>query len=149
MLVKDFRITQTSTNVRENFNPNANKKRKSNFFAMDAFQSKDLLSKFEANNNLNGKINNFLQSDEVVHKFVYNYLNDYQPKVVEVSGSFDGWKKRYRLIHYPRERKWEISIKIKKGKHLYKYIIDNNWQINPREPSEAGSDGIVNNVISV
>ena len=149
MLVKDFRITQTSTNVREVFNPNANKKRKSNFFAMDAFQSKDLLSKFEANNNLNGKINNLLQSDEVVHKFVYNYLNDYQPKVVEVSGSFDGWKKRYRLIHYPRERKWEISIKIKKGKHLYKYIIDNNWQINPREPSEAGSDGIVNNVISV
>ena len=149
MLIKDFRITQTSTNVRENYNPNANKKRKSNFFAMDAFQSKDLLSKFEANNNLNGKINNFLQSDEVVHKFVYNYLNDYQPKVVEVSGSFDGWKKRYRLIHYPRERKWEISIKIKKGKHLYKYIIDNNWQINPREPSETGSDGIVNNVISV
>lgn len=56
-------------------------------------------------------------------------------------------EKRHRLIHYPREHKWEISIKMKKGKHLYKYIIDGNWQVNQREPTEKGDDGIINNVI--
>ena len=146
MLIKDFKIAQSSGNIRENFN--MFKKRKSNIFGMDSFQSKNLLNKFELNNE-NGKVNNFMQTDEVVHKFVYNYANSYQPKVVEVSGSFDDWKKRHRLIHYPREQKWELSKKLKKGKYLYKYIIDGNWQINPREPSETGSDGIVNNVISV
>ena len=146
MLIKDYKIAQSSGNVRENFN--MFKKRKSNIFGMDSFQSKNLLNKFELNNE-NGKVNNFMQTDEVVHKFVYNYANSYQPKVVEVSGSFDDWKKKHRLIHYPREQKWELSKKLKKGKYLYKYIIDGNWQINPREPSETGSDGIVNNIISV
>ena len=43
----------------------------------------------------------------------------------------------------------EFKIPVKKGKHLYKYIIDGDWQINPREPSEKGDDGIVNNVITL
>lgn len=37
--------------------------------------------------------------------------------------------------------------KNEKGKHLYKYIIDGNWQVNQREPTEKGDDGIINNVI--
>ena len=148
MLVKDYKIAQSSINVRDNFVPGGGRKRKSNFFGLDAFQSKNLLSKFEEKNK-NEKVNNYLQEDEVIQKFVYHYLNNYQPKVVEISGSFDDWKKRHRLIHYPREKKWEIAIKVKKGKHLYKYIIDGDWQINPREPSEKGDDGIVNNVITL
>ena len=38
---------------------------------------------------------------------------------------------------------------VKKGKYLYKYIIDGNWEINPNELSERGNDGITNNVINV
>ena len=118
-------------------------RRRSNIYGADSFQAvKNLAQKFNLNSG-----NNFLQEDEVVKKFVYYYLNEYQPKVVELSGSFDDWKKRHRLIHYPREKKWEISIKLKKGKYLYKYIIDGNWQTNPREPTEKGDDGFVNNVI--
>ena len=148
MLVKDYKIAQLSNNVKDNLIPGAGRKRKSNFFGLDSFQSKNLLSKFEEKNK-NEKVNNYLKEDEVIHKFVYHYLNNYQPKVVEISGSFDNWKKRHRLIHYPREKKWEIAKKVKKGKNLYKYIIDGDWQINPREPSEKGDDGIVNNVITL
>ena len=118
-------------------------KRNSNVYGMDAFHSgKQLMEKFMENS---GK--NYLKEDEVVKKFVYHYLNNYKPKVVEISGTFDDWKKKHRLIHYPRESKWEISIKMKKGKHLYKYIIDGNWQVDPREPTETGQDGFENNVI--
>ena len=148
MLVKDYKIAQSSNNVKDNLIPGAGRKRKSNFFGLDSFQSKNLLSKFEEKNK-NENVNNYLKEDEVIHKFVYHYLNNYQPKVVEISGSFDNWKKRHRLIHYPREKKWEIAKKVKKGKNLYKYIIDGDWQINPREPSEKGDDGIVNNVITL
>ena len=112
---------------------------------MDAFHSgKGLSEKLNFGFENSGK--NFMQDDEVVKKFVYTYNNSYQPKVVEISGSFDGWKKRHRLIHYPREQKWEISIKMKKGKYYYKYIIDGNWQVNKGEPTEVGQDGITNNV---
>ncbi len=85
---------------------------------------------------------------EVVKTFVY-YFPDKQPNVVELSGSFDNWKKKHRLIHKTRDNKFEITIKLKKGKHFYKYIVDGNWQINPNEPSEMGEDGIVNNVVSL
>ena len=40
-------------------------------------------------------------------------------------------------------------MNLKKGKYFYKYIIDGNWEINPNENHEKGSDGIVNNVIEV
>ncbi len=158
LLIKDYGVESTF-NVRNNFVPG--KKRRSNFFGVDSFQSKNLFNnKFDfnkdnenENNNDNRNIektgHNYIQDDEVVKKFTYNYINNVQPKVVEISGSFDNWKKKHRLIHYPREKKWEISIKLKKGKHLYKYIIDGDWQINPREPSEKGDDGIVNNVINL
>lgn len=157
LLIKDYGV-ESSINVRSNFIPS--KKRRSNFFGIDAFQSKNLFNKFNFDkDNGNGNDNdnefdkgkegggNFVQNDEVVKKFTFYYINNVQPKVVEISGSFDNWKKRHRLIHYPREKKWEISKKLKKGKHLYKYIIDGDWQTNPREPTEKGDDGIVNNVI--
>ena len=149
MLIKEYKENESSINVRQNIVGPFGKKRKSNIFGMDSFHSgKNLRNKLNFNN-MNENKNNYLQEDEIVKKFVFYYLNNYQPKVVEMSGSFDDWKKRHRLIHYPREKKWEISMKLKKGRYLYKYIIDGDWQINPREPSEKGNDGFINNVITL
>ena len=145
LLIKDYKESNQDFNE-NNLNRIVSKKRKSNIFGMDSFQSKNLLKNKMEDFGF-GNSNNYLKDDEVVKKFVYYYLDNYQPKVVEISGSFDEWKIRHRLIHYPREKKWEISMKLKKGKHLYKYIIDGDWQINPREPSEKGEDGFVNNYI--
>ena len=140
ILIKEYKENEPTFNTKEEGVPII--RRRSNIYGADSFQSvKNLAKKFNINSG-----QNFLQEDEAVKKFVYYYLNDYQPKVVELSGSFDEWKKRHRLIHYPREKKWEISIKLKKGKYLYKYIIDGNWQTNPREPTEKGEDGFVNNI---
>ena len=149
LLIKEYNENnQDFSNRENNIKKEANKSRKSNIFGMDSFQSKNLLNNLINNiENNNNNSNKYIKEDEVVKKFVYYYLNNYQPKVVEMSGSFDEWKKRHRLIHYPREKKWELSMKLKKGKYLYKYIIDGEWQINPRKPSEKGSDGFVNNYI--
>ena len=143
MLIREYKENRPSVS-----NINIRAKRNSNVFGMDAFHSgQNLLKKLNFGFETEKVVNKFMQDDEVVKKFVYDYANNYQPKVVEISGSFDGWKKRHRLIHYPREHKWEISIKMKKGKHLYKYIIDGNWQVNQNEQTEKGDDGIINNVI--
>ena len=143
MLIREFREARPSVSTVNV--PRRITKRNSNIYGMDAFHSgKGLSEKLNFGFENSGK--NFMQDDEVVKKFVYTYNNSYQPKVVEISGSFDGWKKRHRLIHYPREQKWEISIKMKKRKYYYKYIIDGNWQVNKGEPTEVGQDGITNNV---
>ena len=81
--------------------------------------------------------------------FSYKFGNNRNPKTVLISGSFDGWKEKHPLKYDNRERKWICKMNLKKGKYFYKYIIDGNWEINPNENHEKGSDGIVNNVIEV
>ena len=148
MLIKDYKEFESSSNVRENL-AGRGKKRKSNIFGVDSFHSGVNLRNKLHFNDIEENTHNYIQEDEIVKKFVYYYFDNYQPKVVELSGSFDDWKKRHRLIHYPREKKWEFSMKLKKGKYLYKYIIDGEWKTNPREPTEKGDDGFVNNVTNL
>ena len=72
-----------------------------------------------------------------------------EPKEVFISGEFDEWKEKHPLHYDEKVGKWVCTIKIKKGKYLYKYIVDENWEINFNELSITGSDGIVNNLIYV
>ena len=80
--------------------------------------------------------------------FSYKF-NNRNPKTVYVSGSFDDWKEKHPLTYNSTMGKWTCTLKVKKGKYFYKYIIDGNWEINPNEQSMKGNDGIINNVISV
>ena len=66
-----------------------------------------------------------------------------------LSGSFDEWKEKHSLTYNPTMGKWACTLKLKKGKYFYKYIIDGNWEINPNEQSVRESNGIINNVINV
>ena len=82
--------------------------------------------------------------------FSYKFDKGKQPKSVLLCGSFTGWKDKYPLKFDPLSDKWTVTIRLQKGKHLYKYIInDNNWIINPTERNERGNDGITNNVVQV
>ena len=80
--------------------------------------------------------------------FSYKF-NNRNPKTVYVSGSFDDWKEKHPLTYNSTMGKWMCTLKIKKGRHFYKYIIDGSWEINPNEQSMRGNDGITNNVINV
>ena len=70
-----------------------------------------------------------------------------QPKIVLLCGSFSNWKEKIPLTFDPFNEKWTAHLSLPKGKHLYKYIIDNNWEINPSESYERGNDGFENNVL--
>ena len=80
--------------------------------------------------------------------FSYKF-NNRSPQNVFVSGSFDDWKEKHPLSYNQTMGKWTCTLKLKKGKYFYKYIIDGNWEINPNEPNVRGNDGITNNIINV
>ncbi len=89
-----------------------------------------------------------MYSNEPNITFSYKF-NNRNPKTVFVSGSFDDWKEKHPLTYNPTMGKWTCTLKVKKGKYFYKYIIDGSWEINPNEQSVRGNDGIINNVINV
>ena len=80
--------------------------------------------------------------------FSYTFENR-KPNSVLICGSFDKWQVKHPLAYDKIFEKWGVTLKIKRGTYQYKYIVDGNWEINPKEKSVKGEDGIVNNVIDL
>ena len=85
----------------------------------------------------------------VIAAFTYKFPENRKPKKVVIRGSFDNWKEDHPLEYQSVEGKWVLTMKLNKGKYLYKYVIDGNWETNPAEKTEKGKDGMVNNVINL
>ena len=81
--------------------------------------------------------------------FSYKFEKGKQPKNVLLCGSFNNWKEKIPLTFDPLSDKWSTTMRLEKGKHLYKYIVDNNWIINPIERHERGKDGFDNNIVEI
>lgn len=50
--------------------------------------------------------------------------------MVRVSGTFNGWSE-YGYVMKHEGTDWKISVNLKPGKYLYKFIVDGNWIIDP------------------
>ena len=72
-----------------------------------------------------------------------------RPQSVQICGSFDKWQVRHPLKYDDVAQKYTVTLKVKRGKYFYKYIIDGNWVVNPKEQTYQESDGIVNNMINL
>ena len=81
--------------------------------------------------------------------FSYKFEKGKQPKTVLLCGSFSNWKDKLPLIFDPLSDKWSITLRLEKGKHLYKYIVNDKWIVNPMERHERGSDGYDNNIVEI
>ena len=82
--------------------------------------------------------------------FSYKFEKGKKLESVLLCGSFtNNWKDKITLTFDPLTEKWSTIVRLPKGKHFYKYIVDNNWIINPMERNEKGRDGIVNNVVEI
>jgi len=92
----------------------------------------------------NGQANNFL-AVKPNHTFkIKGYGN---AKRIILSGSFNNWSTdSYTLAHTGDE--WSISMRLKPGKYLYKFIVDGNWMIDPGNPLwEQNQYGTGNSVL--
>ncbi len=80
---------------------------------------------------------NYMVKDGIQNSFVAakpNYtfrLKGFKnAKSVKLSGTFNGWDKNgYTMAHNGDE--WTISINLKPGKYLYKFIVDGKWMRDP------------------
>ena len=45
--------------------------------------------------------------------------------------------------------KFTVTLKLKRGKYFYKYIVDGKWVVNNKEQTYQESDGIVNNMLNL
>ena len=80
--------------------------------------------------------------------FSYKFEKGKQPQNVLLCGSFSNWKEKIPLKYELLSDKWSITIRLEKGKHFYKYIVNDKWIINPLERHEKDG-GFENNVVEI
>lgn len=75
------------------------------------------------------------------------YLDGHsKTKQVYLSGTFNNWS-TLGLPMTKEENGWSISVKLKKGKHLYKYIVDGKWIEDPQNAlRESDGQGNTNSI---
>ena len=84
-------------------------------------------------------------NNDIVNKvFIFNG-NDlpFGTKSVEICGSYDQWNGRYPLFYDKDKNLWYVNLIVKKGKIFYKYIVNGQWIVNPKE--QVDGDGFVQN----
>lgn len=51
-------------------------------------------------------------------------------RVVTVAGTFNGWNsKSYKMIY--KDGRWTFPLYLSPGKHLYKFVVDDKWILDP------------------
>jgi hypothetical protein len=68
---------------------------------------------------------------------------------VQICGAFNNWQVRHPLTYDPVYNKWSVILKIKKGSHMYKYIVDGEWDVSRGEKTIKDNSGFINNFISI
>jgi hypothetical protein len=74
-----------------------------------------------------GEMNSFIA---VKPNYTFKLKGHGNAKKVILSGTFNDWDKQgYTMAHLGDE--WVISMRLKPGKQLYKFIVDGEWMIDP------------------
>eukprot|EP00128_Syssomonas_multiformis_P002628 Colp12_sorted_trinity150504_noHs@18435 len=84
---------------------------------------------------------------------------------VYLAGTFNSWtykdpayKMVFSYIFENRNRAegqgryvdvYELKVKLAKGQHQYKFIVDGEWHYDPKKPTITDPQGNINNVITI
>lgn len=71
--------------------------------------------------------------------------------VVHVAGTFNNWDPgRLRMADEPHAGIFSITLRLPRGRHEYKFIVDGKWQTDPRNPACVPNGlGSTNSVLEV
>ncbi|KAF0693200.1 Aste57867_15794 [Aphanomyces stellatus] len=64
-----------------------------------------------------------------------------------ITGTFNGWS-----VHVPMHRSgndFTYIANLPRGKHAYKFVVDEEWRFAPDQPTVADVDGNINNYVDV
>ncbi|MDD3375546.1 MAG: AAA family ATPase [Candidatus Omnitrophica bacterium] len=82
--------------------------------------------------------------------FVLFSLDAPEAKSVYVAGDFNNWYVDESCRMKQNEGIWTASLKLRPGKHQYRFIVDGRWQEDPDNPNRAeNAFGDANSVVEV
>ena len=69
---------------------------------------------------------------------------------IYLAGSFNGWDSNIRPLKQQKDGKWKTTVTLEPGIYEYRFIVDGNWQNDPRCEEKCVNDfGGENSVLRV
>ena len=115
----------------------------------------NLEKKVLSNTNVKVVEKNTASNDLAINGFAYKTFVfsgecfDKKPESIQVCGSFSNWRARHPMSYDELRNYWYCKVNVGKGKIYYKYVVDGEWRINPKEATETANDGMINNVAEI
>jgi len=66
---------------------------------------------------------------------------------VQVAGSFNNWQPE--ALEQQEDGEWVATLQLGPGTHLYKYVVDGEWLVDPSKETVSDVKGHTNNVVVV
>jgi 5'-AMP-activated protein kinase, regulatory beta subunit len=88
-------------------------------------------------------IENWLDDDTVPTVFRWEHGG----RQVYITGTFNGWSRQIPMHRSGND--FSYIHNLKRGKHAFKFIVDDEWRFAPDQPTVADIEGRINNFIDV
>jgi len=73
----------------------------------------------------------------------------YSGRRVFIVGTFNHWKEKIPMTYNSDENSFVVILNVSVGKHLYRFIVDNEYKTDPNSPTCKDEQGYVHNVIEI
>lgn len=91
----------------------------------------------------NTSVENWLDDDTVPTVFRWEHGG----RQVYITGTFNGWSRQIPMHRSGND--FTYIHNLKRGKHAFKFIVDDEWRFAPDQPTVADIEGRINNFIDV
>jgi len=91
----------------------------------------------------NVAVENWLDDDTVPTVFRWEHGG----RQVYITGTFNGWSRQIPMHRSGND--FTYIHNLKRGKHAFKFIVDDEWRFAPDQPTVADIEGRINNFIDV
>ena len=91
----------------------------------------------------NPAVENWLDDDTVPTVFRWEHGG----RQVYITGTFNGWSRQIPMHRSGND--FTYIHNLKRGKHAFKFIVDDEWRFAPDQPTVADIEGRINNFIDV
>ena len=90
-----------------------------------------------------GSLENWFDDDTVPTVFRWEHGG----RQVYITGTFNGWSRQIPMHRSGND--FTYIHNLKRGKHAFKFIVDDEWRFAPDQPTVADIEGRINNFIDV
>jgi 1,4-alpha-glucan branching enzyme len=141
------RSTQPTTAVQKNQNQNQNDRTPAP--AANASSQRNEGATSEKQNQTPEKQNQNHVSHDDTSKETTFHFDSARAKSVSVAGDFSEWEKSPVKMIKGGGNIWHAKVALPPGRHLYRFLVDGEWQDDPNRERVPNCYGTFNNVLDV